>query len=355
MKVLIIKVSALGDVIHALPVLAYLHSSCSAVEIDWLVEENCSTVLDGHPLLRQVIPLQTKRWRQLSFIAMSLEIWKFAKQLRRQRYDYVFDLQGNSKSGLFTLLSRGKNKYGFDRHHVREWPNLIATRHHVPLHENDHHIAQRSLAIVRSALPAGNDVCTAGPLHVTAIAREYIEQQLLQRKLLNCQLIVLNYGTTWQTKLWSLENWQQLAIKLVDNDIAVPLLTWGNDEELKAATAISTATAGRAIVWPRGSLPELVALLDRVDLVVGCDTGPIHIAAALGTPTVSLFRVTDATRNGPLGDKHRCLQTPLDCAGCLLKQCDRNQQCAASIAVADVYQAVIELTTTLGSEGNHAG
>ncbi len=137
MKVLIVKVSALGDVIHTLAVLAYLHSACSDVEIDWLVEEGFSSVLDGHPLIRQVIPLQTKRWRRLSPFSMLRELWHFSGQLRQRRYDLVFDLQGNSKSGLFTFISRGRDKYGFDRHQVREWPNLLATRHHIALSDSD--------------------------------------------------------------------------------------------------------------------------------------------------------------------------------------------------------------------------
>jgi len=343
MKVLIVKVSALGDVIHTLPVLAYLHSACSDVEIDWLVEEGFSSVLDDHPLLRQVIPLQTKCWRQLSPFSMLRELWRFAGSLRQRRYDLVFDLQGNSKSGLFTLISRGKKKYGFDRHQVREWPNLLATRHHIALSDSDHHVAQRALAIVRAALPGGEDLRSAGPLQVLPEAQEVVEKQLWQLELSHRSLVVFHYGTTWQTKLWSLESWQQLAIQLVEQSDLLPLLTWGNDEEFKAVTAIAEATAGRAIIWPRGSLPELVALLDRVDLVVGCDTGPIHIAAALGTPTVSLFRVTDATRNAPVGENHRSLQTPMSCAGCLLKQCDLDAQCAASIPVESVYRAIMEL------------
>jgi heptosyltransferase-1 len=181
-------------------------------------------------------------------------------------------------------------------------------------------------------------------LSAVPAAQERVEQQLQQRDLQRRSLVVLHYGTTWQTKLWSLDNWCRLACRLIDDGRLVPLLTWGNDEELQAATTISKQTAGGAIIWPRGSLPELVALLDRVDLVVGGDTGPVHIAAALGTPTVSLFRVTDATRNGPIGENHRRLQAPLECAGCLLKQCENDTSCAASIAVDDVYQAIVELT-----------
>ncbi|MCK5914100.1 MAG: lipopolysaccharide heptosyltransferase I [Desulfuromusa sp.] len=350
MKVLIVKVSALGDVIHTLPVLAYLHSACSNIEIDWLVEEGFAAVLDGHPLLRQVIPLQTKRWRRLSPVSMLCEMWHFSRQLRQQRYDLVFDLQGNSKSGLFTFISRGKNKYGFDRHQVREWPNLLATRHHVTLNDNDHHVARRALAVVKAAIPGGTDFPSAGPLQVSPEAQKVVEQQLQQLDLLHRSPVVLHYGTTWQTKLWSLENWQQLAIRLVEQGDLLPLLTWGNDEELKAVTAIAEVAPG-VIIWPRGSLSELVALLDRVSLVVGCDTGPIHIAAALGTPTVSIFRVTDATRNAPIGEIHRSLQTPMSCAGCLLKQCDKDAQCADSISVADVYRAITELMTAASLKG----
>ncbi len=351
MKVLIVKVSALGDVIHALPVLPYLHSACPDIEIDWLVEESFSSVLEGHPLIRQVLPLQTKRWRRLPPFSLLRELRCFSRQLRQKRYDLVFDLQGNSKSGLFTLISRGGAKYGFDRHHVREWPNLLATHHHVALSDADHHVAQRALAVVRTALPGGTDLRTAGPLWVLPEARERVERQLQQLELLHRSLAVFHYGTTWQTKLWSLDNWQELALQLVEKGDLLPLLTWGNNEEYKAVTAIAEATANRAIIWPRGSLPELVALLERVDLVVGCDTGPIHIAAALGTPTVSLFRVTDATRNAPVGTMHHSLQTPLDCAGCLLKRCDKDAQCAASISVTAVYRAITETMFAVSKKG----
>lgn len=343
MKVLIVKVSALGDVVHSLPVLAYLHSAHPAVEIDWLVEEGFSSILTEHPLINQVIPLQTKRWRKLSFVSMVGEVIRFARRLRHQRYDLVFDLQGNSKSGLFTLLSRGREKYGFDRHQVREWPNLLATNHRVALSAGDHHVAQRALAVVRAAVPQGSDVRSAGPLAVNIEARQRVEQQLADRQLTEKKLVVLHYGTTWQTKLWSLNSWQQLAQRLVAEANVVPLLTWGNEQERTAAQMISQATEGRALVWPRGSLTELVALLDRVTLVVGCDTGPIHIAAALGTPTVSLFRVTDATRNGPQGAQHRCLQSPLPCAPCLRKHCEQDAECAQSISVDAVCRAIHEL------------
>ncbi len=129
------------------------------------------------------------------------------------------------------------------------------------------------------------------------------------------------------------------------------MLTWGSDDELRAVEAISAATGGLAVIWPRCELQVLVALLSRVDMVVGCDTGPVHIAAALGTATVSLFRATDSKRSGPLGHNHRWLQTPMSCACCQLKQCDKNEECSTSIAVDDVYLAINDLVKNLNLKG----
>jgi heptosyltransferase-1 len=339
MKVLIVKVSALGDVVHALPVLAYLRSVDPQMEIDWLVEESFAPLLDGHPLIRKVIRLRTKAWRRQGAGQGGWQALVAGTELRRERYDVVLDLQGNSKSGLFTLLAGAPLRFGFDRTGTREWPNRLATNRKVTLGEDVFHITDRSLAVAQAAFPGGSVRPLAGPLAADPVAMELVELLLRERGLNGQPVVVLHYGTTWQTKLWALENWQQLAVCLCDAGMQ-PLLTWGNDGELAAAEAIRAASGDRALVWPRGTLPELVALLQRADLVVGGDTGPIHIAAAVGTPTVSLFRVTDARRNGPRGDDHLCLQTPLDCSPCLRKSCERDQECAASIAVDVVLAAV---------------
>jgi len=155
--------------------------------------------------------------------------------------------------------------------------------------------------------------------------------------------VVLHYGTTWSTKLWPLERWCELAASLGAGHGTRLVLTWGSDDELAAAKTIAEAGQGRALIWPRGPLPELVALLARADLVIGGDTGPVHIAAAVGTPTVSLFRVTDALRNGPTGEMHIRLQAPLDCSPCLRKACSRDVECGRSISVASVLQAADRL------------
>ncbi|BCR05198.1 lipopolysaccharide heptosyltransferase I [Desulfuromonas versatilis] len=343
MRVLIVKVSALGDVVHALPVLAWLKSADPRMEIDWLVEESFAPLLDGHPLLRKVHRLRTKAWRKAGALAALRGAWGTIRELRAEGYDLVLDLQGNSKSGLFTGLCGAPQRFGFARDAVREWPNLLATNRRVPLSQGDFHISDRSLALGRAAVPGGVEVLPAGPLHVNDQALARVRQQLEALALAGKPVVVLHYGTTWGTKLWPLERWQELAARLCGELGIRPLLTWGNTEENAAAEAIGEACGGQAVIWPRGSLPELVALLDEADLVVGADTGPVHIAAALGTRTVSIFRVTDARRNGPRGEAHIRLQAPLDCSPCLRKSCPRDGECGRSITTDEVFSALRRL------------
>ena len=343
MKVLIVKTSALGDVVHALPVLAYLKSAKPDIRIDWLVEEAFAPLIADHPLLDRVIVLRTKAWRREGFLPALAGAWRVIRRLRGQGYDRVLDLQGNSKSGLFTRLAGTARRYGFDRSGVREWPNLLATTQRVALCGGDHHISRRALAVARAAVPGGSEQRWAGPLSVGPAAAARVAAQMQGLGLAHPRahpLIVLHYGTTWPSKRWRLASWQALAGRLVRTLNATLLLTWGNEGEKEAATAI--AAAGRqALVWPGGPLPDLAALLASVDLVVGCDTGPVHIAAALGTPTVSIYRATDARRNAPRGPRHRCLQVPLDCAACLRKHCERDRQCSQAVSVDRVFSAVM--------------
>ncbi|MFO7497115.1 MAG: lipopolysaccharide heptosyltransferase I [Desulfobacterales bacterium] len=343
MKVLIVKTSALGDVVHALPVLAYLKSAGPDIQIDWLVEEAIAPLLADHPLLNSVIVLRTKAWRRAGFFPAISGAWQTLGCLRRQTYDRVLDLQGNSKSGFFTRFCGAPKRFGFDRSGVREWPNLLATTHRIGLCAGDQHVSRRALAIARAAAPGGSDERWAGPLHVNAAAAGRVANHL---KGLGVEphgerpLIVLHYGTTWPTKRWRLSFWQELAVRLIRALNAKLLLTWGTEAEKEAAAAIAAATARQALMWPKRPLPDLVALLGSVDLVVGCDTGPVHIAAAAGTPTVSIYRATDALRNGPRGPRHRCLQAPLGCSPCLRKQCERDQRCSGSVSVDSVFSAV---------------
>jgi heptosyltransferase-1 len=154
------------------------------------------------------------------------------------------------------------------------------------------------------------------------------------------KIVVCHTGTTWSTKLWPFDSWLALIRWMIADMDILPVLTWGNKEEKTVAENIFREIGLPLLLWDGGSLGDLTALLDRAVLVLGSDTGPVHMAAALGTPTVSFYRVTDASRNGPRGQGHICLQAPLDCSPCLQKKCEKDDECGHSIGVADVQLAV---------------
>ncbi len=344
MRVLIVKISALGDVVHALPVLAYLRSVEPNLEIDWLLESSFAPLLDGSRDLSHVHRLDTKLWRRPSRVLQSsCEIFRVVSALRRRQYDVCLDLQGNSKSGLFTILSGAPLRYGFAAGGVREWPNLLATNRRVAISEADHHISDRALRVARGAFPGGRREVQSRPLQLDKATQAAVARRLWQHRLTGQKLVLLHPGTTWQTKRLSAEFWVRLARILAENDGLHLLASWGSESELTELQNIVKCVSGPVTVWPRSSLREFMALLAQVDLVVGGDTGPVHIAAALGTPTVSCYRATDHLRNGPRGGHHILLQAPMQCSPCLRKDCPDNEACSSSIDVHEVLAAARRL------------
>ena len=342
MRVLIVKMSSLGDVIHALPALDFLHTVSPGIEIDWVVEEPFLDVLAGNQLISHVYPVRTKAWRKHPFSTESIrEIGSLKKALRERSYDIVFDLQGNLKSGLVAWLSGVQRRFGFDRDDVREPLNLLFTNSQVPLRRQDGHVTSRSLRIV--SVPFGKDY--RGMSLITTIftsPEDDAEAEMFVSTLSDGLIFVFHNGTTWQTKLWHEEGWVQLGkLVLQKYHEATILLSWGNEQEKSAAERIATGIGDHVRILPRMSLKGFCALLKKTDLMVGGDTGPVHLAAAVGTPTASFYRATDATRNGPSGEHNFLLQSPLHCCACLRKECDRDLQCRESIRP-DAIMAGIE-------------
>jgi heptosyltransferase-1 len=344
LKVLIVKVSALGDVVHALPVLDYLHQVSPGIEIDWIVEEGHREILDGHPQLRTVHVVRTHVWRAG---LLSLKSWREMAAVRRTildaHYDIVFDLQGNLKSGLITWLSGVERRYGFDRDDVRESINLIFTNNQVPLRRQDSHVSARALRVV--SVPFGRDY-TAMKLatDIFTSPEDDAEAEALLSTLSDGLMFVFHNGTTWTTKLWHEEGWVKLGkLALERFSDATVLLSWGNERERAVAERIAAGIGGSVRLLPRLSLKGFCALLKKIDLFVGGDTGPVHLAAAVGTPTASFYRATDAKRNGPRGEHHFLLQSPLHCRACLRKECDRDHQCRESITAEAIMKGIEEL------------
>lgn len=343
MRVLIVKTSALGDIIHALPLLDYLHQVVPGIEVDWVVEEPFREILAGHPQLAMLHTIRTKAWRRAPLAATTRrEIGAVRTALQERAYDLVFDIQGNVKSGLIAWLSGCADRVGFARDVVRETPNLLFTTRQVPLRRQDYHVTDKYLRLV--SVPFGRDF--AGMELKTTIATRPEDDAAAEALLLTLGdglVFLFHCGTSWRTKLWADQNWCELGRMLQSEfpDCSV-LLSWGSEAERQTAHMVANGIGDGARVIDRFSLTGLAALLKRVDLVVAGDTGPLHIAAAVGTPTVSFFRATDGKLTGPRGDGHVIIQSPLSCTRCARKDCDRDTECRESIRVQEMLKAIRE-------------
>ncbi len=343
MKILIVKTSALGDIVHALLAAVYLKKVNPEAQIHWLVEEAFTEILEPLPYIERVIPLNMRKLRKEKSLAEIRKLREAIRFIRGMKYDLVLDLQGNSKSGFFTLMSGGALRFGFDRNGVREWPNLLSTNRKITLTAKDHHISDRSLAIAREAVPGDNISVPEISLQACEESQLRVTKWLAENNSDKKKIVVCHTGTTWVTKLWPQDNWCELLRWMIEKGSFLPVLTWGNETERSTAQSIMRASGGSILLWSGGSLGDLTALLFSADLVLGSDTGPVHMAAALGTPTVSFYRVTDSSRNGPRGSKHVCLQAPLDCSPCLLKECPRDDECGHSIHLKEALNAIERL------------
>jgi len=341
MRVLVVKMSALGDIIHALPVLPYLHNVSPGIEVDWVVEEQFQDILAGNPLIAQLHMVRTKAWRKKPLARQTRrEIGELKTTLRERGYDLVFDIQGNLKSGLVCWLASAPNVIGFSSDVLQEKINLLFTTRQVPIRPVDYHVTDQYLRLV--SIPFGKDF--KGMTLETDIAtspRDDEEVGALLATLDDGLVFLFHYGTTWQTKFWTEEGWIELGRSVLERFPASSVLfSWGNEEERQVVTRLAAAIGSGARVIERYPLKGLVALLKKVDLVVGGDTGPVHLAAAVGTPTVSFYRASDGRRSGPRGKGHAIVQAPLHCTKCFRTKCDDDQKCRQSIRPAALMKEI---------------
>jgi heptosyltransferase-1 len=350
MHVLIIKTSALGDIIHALPVLDYLHKASPGIVIDWVVEEGFKELLEGNQLLNQLHLLRSRRWRKSPFTSQTRrEVADFWRELRRNHYDIVFDIQGNLKSGLLDLASGAEQSIGFPGELLQERINSLFTTKKAQFSVSNDHATLRCLSVVSTPydLPYHNgefstDIAFSNDK--AAEAADIISEMGPGLKIL------FHCGTTWQTKFWNPEGWSELGTRICSNfPGSVILFTWGNEPEKSAATVIASQITGQTRLVRRLPLKTLAALFKHVSLVVGGDTGPVHLAAAVGTPTVSLYRSSDGSESGPRGKSHVIVQSPLSCTRCFKTSCSRDSECRSSITVDAMFAGVLRLLTARNS------
>ena len=301
MKILIVKTSSLGDLIHMLPALSDAQQALPGLQADWVAEAPFADIPRWHPAVQQVIPIAMRRWRQAWRSRQTWqEIGATRAQLRAQRYDAVVDSQGLLKSALWSLQARGP-RIGYDRHSAREPLAAWCYQHHCPVPRAQHAVA-RNRQLLAEAL--GYALPDSGPDYgLRGLARRLPALDFLPP----AHCVVGLHGTSRDDKLWPTERWIALAQSLQAQNRQL-LLPWGNEaEQTRAHTIAQHSPAAR--VLPRLGLNALAQVIDAADAVVGVDTGLLHLAAALGKPGLALYTATPPALTGAISD--RCAPLPL--------------------------------------------
>ena len=294
-RILLVKTSSLGDVVHNLPVVADIRSHFPDAEIDWVVEENFADIPALHAGVRRIWPVAMRRWRRQLFRPSAWrEIAAFRRALREREYDAVIDTQGLLKSAILTSMARGPS-HGQDRATARE---PLAAR----FYTHTYNVACGRHAVVRNrelvARALGYDLPTTPPEY--GIQAPVPPTLALPRKgggdLADRPYVVCLHGTSRTSKEWPESHWRELAGRLAAKGY-VAVFPWGNETE-KSRAGCLCADGGSAIVLPRLGLRDLAAILGRAQAVVGVDSGLTHLACALNRPTVAIYTDTSPVLTG---------------------------------------------------------
>lgn len=305
MKILIVKLSSIGDVIHTLPALAELRRHFPSAELAWVVERSSAQLLRDNPALDHLIEIDTRAWRRRW---LTPETWQqvtsLVARLRRYRFDLGFDFQGLFKSGLVLLLARARRRIGFETACLREKASRVCLTEQVPV-SDEVHVIEKNLELVR-ALGIRTSGTYEFPLSLSDQDREVVERALTALGVKD--FAILNPGGNWKGKRWSPPGYAAIAEYLSRTFGLVSLVTHAPDE-VGVAHEVAEGAPRSAIPFPC-TLKQLAVLADRAALFVGGDTGPLHLAAARRTPIVAIFGPTPGRRNGPFSPEDVVVQDP---------------------------------------------
>jgi lipopolysaccharide heptosyltransferase I len=306
-SVAVVKLSSIGDVVHALPLATALKRHAPVTRVTWVAEAREAALLHGHPAVDEVLVADTRGWRRERAGARALGgALALARALRARRFDVAIDAQGLIKSGMLTALTRAPRRIGFAAGARREWPSGIFLTTRVLPPSSARHVVDQYLALLAPLGVTAAPAEFALPADSAAEARADDMLATLGIKP-HDRLVLVNPGAGRPRKRWPVDAYRAVARRLADESGARIVVLWGPGEE-DDARAIAAAAAGAAAAPPT-SLRELVALARRARLMIAADTGPLHVAAAAGTPCVGLFGPTSGARNGPYGRGHRVLQS----------------------------------------------
>ena len=332
MKILILKPSSLGDVVQALPVLRAIKRHLPRSEVYWWIDRHLASLLADDPDLAGVIPFERRRWATpANWAALARAV----RWLRQQAFDWVIDLQCLMRSGLFAWLAGGDLTIGLDepREGARAFYDLVAPRPAFHTHAVDRYLSVLPLAGVPIA--RNFDWLPGRPRVAAALRQRWPVEP--------GPWLILQPGARWPNKRWPVEHFAELVRQAAARRSDWRFAILGSAEDRPLGQAIARVAPARCLDLTGSlSLPEMVEWIRLGAAMVTNDTGPMHVAAALGKPLVGLFGPTEPRRNGPYGQLEHVLQTNLPCVPCLKPRCTYAQplECLRALSPAAALAAL---------------
>jgi len=337
-NILVIKLSAIGDVIHTLPSVGCLRRRYPDAHITWIIEEAAADLILNHPHLDRVIVSARKRWlseiRQGKIRGPLQEMRAMLGELRDRPYDLVIDFHGLFKSAVFVLLGGGKRKLGYDS--LQELSGLFLNEK-IP-EDMGKHAVDRYLDFLRYL--GADDLSPEFLIPYTDENKRRVADLLAKNGIDDRRpFVAVSPAALWETKLWQEEKFAELSDR-IGSELGYAVVLTGHDrrilDRIQALTKYPSINLGGMT-----TLRDLACLYQRASVLVTTDSGPMHLAAAVRTPVIALFGPTDPLRTGPYGEGHTVLTAKMPCQPCFKKACNTTE-CMRNLTVSDVFLAVKE-------------
>jgi lipopolysaccharide heptosyltransferase I len=294
-RILITRLSAIGDCIHTMPLVGALRRCFPQAQIAWVTQAAPASLLEGYPGLDEVIVVPRDWLKSVS------QLWRLRRELRSREFDIALDPQSLTKSALLGWLSGAAQRIGFDAPQGRELSLWLNNRRIEPQRD---HVVERYLELLRPLVGAVELV----PQFELPVRRQAAIERFLEQGSWTKGFAVINPGAGWDSKLWLPERFGQVARYLQQAHRLPSVVVWAGTREREWAERIVAQAGGAARLAPETNLPELAALMRHARLCVACDTGPLHLAAAVGTTCVGLYGSTRPSVCGPYGPAHATVQ-----------------------------------------------
>lgn len=335
-NILVIKMSALGDVMHAIPCADALRKLYPTAKITWIVHPQFGAFIPERPIVDEVIYFDKAEFSKQNLPGKIKRILALRRELKKRNFDLVIDLQGLFKSAVVSLLTGCPTRIGYND--MREGSGLISKAIHGP---NDKgHVVQQYLDVIRFL---GSKVEEpVFPMPSLQDEKEKMRRILLSEKteIDWSKTVVLVPGAGWVTKEWPESYFAKLANQLLADGQTV-ILAGGPAEIPKADIIANLVTEGKVInLIGKTSLRELAALMGIVVMCIGGDTGPVHIAAAMGCKIIALFGPSSGHRAGPYGSQVKIISSKVNCCPCFKRECPLHKNCMSKITVEEVYESI---------------